>query len=65
MLLWFWIRAFGATEKLFNTDPEEEVQYRLLGADEADINNGSISITSPMARSPVRVTVGAICDNVS
>ena len=32
-------------------ETEEEVTYRLLGADEADINNGSISITSPMARS--------------
>ena len=43
--------SFGATVKLFNTETEEEVTYRLLGADEADINNGSISITSPMARS--------------
>lgn len=43
--------AFGATVRLFNTDTEEEVEYRLLGADEADINTGSISITSPMARS--------------
>lgn len=43
--------AFGATVKLFNTDTEEEVVYRLVGADEADINAGSISITSPVARS--------------
>lgn len=43
--------AFGATVKLFNTDTEEEVVYRILGADEADINEGSISITAPMARS--------------
>ena len=43
--------AFGATVKLFNTETEEEVTYRILGADEADINAGSISITSPMARS--------------
>lgn len=50
--------AFGATVKLFNTDTEEEVQYRILGADEADINNGSISITSPMARSLLGKEVG-------
>jgi transcription elongation factor GreA len=50
--------AFGATVKLFNTDTEEEVTYRLLGADEADINSGSISITSPMARSLLGKEVG-------
>lgn len=50
--------SFGATVKLFNTDTEEEVTYRLLGADEADINNGSISITSPMARSLLGKEVG-------
>lgn len=43
--------AFGATVKLFNTDTEEEVTYQILGADEADINAGSVSITSPIARS--------------
>src|SRR5262245_13216178 len=43
--------AFGATVKLLNSETDEEVVYRLLGADEADINNGSISITAPMARS--------------
>jgi transcription elongation factor GreA len=50
--------AFGAKVKLFNTDTEEEVQYQLLGADEADINTGSISITSPMARSLLGKEVG-------
>src|SRR6185295_6634843 len=38
--------AFGATVKLFNTDTEEEVSYRLLGADEADATAGIIGITS-------------------
>lgn len=50
--------AFGATVKLFNTETEEEVVYQLLGADEADINSGSISITSPMARSLLGKEVG-------
>jgi transcription elongation factor GreA len=50
--------SFGATVKLFNTETEEEVTYRLLGADEADINQGSISITSPMARSLLGKEVG-------
>ena len=43
--------AFGAIVKLSNTQTEEEVVYRSLGADEADINAGTISITSPLARS--------------
>jgi transcription elongation factor GreA len=43
--------AFGATVKLFNTETEEEVEYRILGADEADLASGSISISSPIARS--------------
>ena len=43
--------AFGARVKLSNTQTEEEVSYRLVGADEADLESGSISITSPLARS--------------
>ena len=43
--------AFGARVKLSNTQTEEEVAYRLVGADEADLETGSISITSPLARS--------------
>ena len=43
--------AFGATVRLSNTKTEEEMTYRIVGADESDINNGSISITSPLARS--------------
>ena len=50
--------AFGATVKLFNTETEEEVVYQLLGADEADINTGSIGITSPLARSLLGKEVG-------
>ncbi|MBS2020354.1 MAG: transcription elongation factor GreA [Deltaproteobacteria bacterium] len=50
--------AFGATVKLMNTDTEEESTYRIVGADESDINQGSISITSPMARSLLGREVG-------
>jgi transcription elongation factor GreA len=42
--------AFGATVTL-STENDEEVKYRIVGADEADLANGSISITSPVARS--------------
>jgi transcription elongation factor GreA len=43
--------AFGATVKLQNTQTDEEVVYRLLGEDEADLSQGTISIASPLARS--------------
>jgi transcription elongation factor GreA len=50
--------AFGARVKLSNTQTEEEVSYRLVGADEADLESGSISITSPLARSLLGREVG-------
>jgi transcription elongation factor GreA len=50
--------AFGATIKLSNTDTGEEVAYRILGADESDLAKGSISITSPLARSLLGKQVG-------
>ncbi|MEI7894370.1 MAG: transcription elongation factor GreA [Myxococcales bacterium] len=42
--------AFGATVTLSNTATEDTVTYQILGADEADLAKGSISITSPLAR---------------
>jgi transcription elongation factor GreA len=50
--------AFGATVKLSNTKTDEEVSYRIMGADEADLEKGSISITSPLARSLIGKEVG-------
>ncbi len=50
--------AFGANVTLNNTDTEEEVIYRILGADEADLSQGSISVTSPLARSLLGKEVG-------
>jgi transcription elongation factor GreA len=43
--------AFSATVRLSNVQTEEEVVYRIMGADEADLAQGTISITSPLARS--------------
>ncbi|WP_032109100.1 transcription elongation factor GreA [Necropsobacter massiliensis] len=41
---------FGATVVLVNTDTEEEVTYRIVGDDEANIKEGLISVNSPIAR---------------
>lgn len=50
--------AFGATVKLSNVESGEETSYRILGADESDLAHGSISITSPLARSLIGKRVG-------
>ncbi|HEY8041164.1 MAG TPA: transcription elongation factor GreA [Polyangiaceae bacterium] len=50
--------AFGAIVKLSNTATSEEVTYRILGADESDLAKGSISVTSPLARSLIGKVVG-------
>ena len=42
--------VFGATVKLFDVESENEVTYRIVGQDEADIKQGLISINSPVAK---------------
>ncbi len=42
--------VFGATVELMNLSTEEEVKYRIVGQDEADIKAGLVSINSPVAR---------------
>ncbi|TDO15381.1 MULTISPECIES: transcription elongation factor GreA [Halomonas] len=41
---------FGVTVGLINLETDEEVTYRIVGEDEADIKAGRISVTSPIAR---------------
>lgn len=41
---------FGVTVTLLNIETEEEVTYRIVGDDEADIKQGLISVNSPIAR---------------
>jgi transcription elongation factor GreA len=50
--------AFGAYVKMQNTETEEEAKYRILGADEADLAQGTISVTSPLARALLGKEVG-------
>ena len=41
---------FGATVKLHNLQTEEEITYKIVGEDEADIQKHKISFFSPLAR---------------
>jgi len=49
---------FGATVSLTNLDGDEESTYQIVGADEADINAGLISISAPLARALIGKSIG-------
>jgi transcription elongation factor GreA len=41
---------FGTTVVLEDLDTGDEVTYRIVGEDEADVSRGLLSVTSPVAR---------------
>lgn len=41
---------FGVTVSLINCDTDDEVTYKIVGEDEADVKKNRISVTSPIAR---------------
>ena len=45
--------VFGATVELVDLDTDQKVTYQIVGEDEADIKQGRINITSPIARALV------------
>ncbi len=49
---------FGATVVLSNTDTEEQSTYQIVGADEANIEEGTISISAPLARALIGKEAG-------
>ena len=51
---------FGSTVTILNLETEEEVTYRIVGDDEADIKNQLISVNSPIARG----LIGKAADDV-
>lgn len=42
--------VFGATVKLLDEESGKEITYQIVGDDEADIAQGMVSISSPIAR---------------
>jgi len=42
--------VFGVTVTLYNTSTDQEVRYKIVGDDEADIKSNRISVNSPIAR---------------
>ncbi|WP_018692936.1 transcription elongation factor GreA [Algicola sagamiensis] len=41
---------FGATVTVLNVEEDKEVQYKIVGDDEADIKENLVSVNSPVAR---------------
>ncbi len=49
---------FGATVTIVNEDTDVESRYQIVGEDEANVKEGKISITAPIARAMVTKGVG-------
>ncbi len=52
--------VFGSTVELLDEDTGDEIEYRIVGEDEADIKNGLISYTSPIARALIGKNEGDV-----
>jgi transcription elongation factor GreA len=56
---------FGATITLIDEQSEEETRYQIVGEHEADVKQGRLSITSPMARAMIGKETGDIVEVIS
>ncbi len=50
--------VFGCTVTLVEQGSDQEVRYKIVGEDEADIKEDKISVLSPMARAMVGKNIG-------
>jgi transcription elongation factor GreA len=44
---------FGATVSVIDEDTEEKARYQIVGEHEANVKDGKVSITSPIARAMI------------
>ena len=54
--------VFGSTVKLIEEATGKEITYTIVGDDEADIKNGLISYTSPIARALISKNEGDVVE---
>lgn len=52
--------AFGATVRVLDTEADEEYVFTLVGAEEADVKQGKLSINSPVGRALLGKEVGDV-----
>lgn len=50
--------VFGTVVKLLDLDTDDEISYQLLGPEEANVKQGSISVLSPLGQSLLGKSVG-------
>jgi transcription elongation factor GreA len=53
---------FGATVTVIDEDTEEAARYQIVGEHEANVKNGRISITSPIARAIIGKESGDVVE---
>jgi len=51
---------FGSTVTIINTETDEQLSYRIVGDDEADVKEGKISYQSPIARALISKEIGDV-----
>lgn len=51
---------FGTTVTIIHMDDDQEVTYKIVGDDEADVKNHKISVNSPIARALIGKEVGDV-----
>lgn len=49
---------FGATVMVADEDTDEESTFRIVGTHEADLDQGKMSVTSPLAKALIGKTIG-------
>lgn len=54
--------VFGATVELADAESGDEVRYQIVGEDEANIKQGKISVSSPIARALIGKYAGDVAD---
>ena len=57
--------VFGATVDMADEDTGEELTYQIVGVDEADIKQGLISVSSPIARALIGKEEGDVATVVA
>ena len=56
--------VFGATVDVYEEETDEEHTFQIVGEDEADIKEGLISVSSPMARALIGKSEGDVAEGV-
>lgn len=51
---------FGATVDLINLENDQQVTYKIVGEDEADIKAGMVSVGSPVSRALIAKSAGDV-----